>query len=699
MRDHAPDLAPDQPADCQPARSLLEAALARVRSALPHGGEPRPGQLAMANAAADAIATERHLIVQAGTGTGKSLAYLLACITSGKKAVVSTTTKGLQDQLARKDLPLIQQVLGAKVTFSVLKGRSNYLCRQRALELQDSGEQLTLTGWNDTDPGTPLPGELHRLLTWAEASPTGDRAELDFEPSPAAWAQLSTGSRECPGAARCPSGDSCFAEAAKERAVAANIVVVNSHLYGAHLASDSGVLCDHDVVVFDEAHDLEDVLTNSLAAEVGPTRLRSFAVTCQPLIASKRGRSRLRGTSPARVGSRNQAPDALTALLEAASQLEKALIPLIGKRVVGQAALEEARVSATSTLALLDDISGVLAVVDERLGAVVDALAPEPARSDKLATVRARALLAGGYLQEDLRAVSYPSERSVEWVEAQGSSCVLRVAPVEIASVLSERLWGDVTGVMTSATIPSTLLDRLGLDPAVTTSLDVGSPFPYDELALLYCAAHLPDPRDPSAEAAYHDELASLINAAGGRTLALFTSRRAMQQAAVAMSERLAFRILVQSDLPNPALVRAFTKDETSCLFATMGFWQGVDVPGASLSLVVIDRIPFPRPDEPVTQARREAAGRAGFTSVDLPRARVLLAQGAGRLIRNATDRGVVAVLDSRLVTARYGRTLLAGLPPMRLTTRQSDAVDLLSSIRSARPRSSGDPGPTTVST
>ena len=244
----------------------------------------------MANAAADAIATERHLIVQAGTGTGKSLAYLLACITSGKKAVVSTTTKGLQDQLARKDLPLIQQVLGAKVTFSVLKGRSNYLCRQRALELQDSGEQLTLTGWNDTDPGTPLPGELHRLLTWAEASPTGDRAELDFEPSPAAWAQLSTGSRECPGAARCPSGDSCFAEAAKERAVAANIVVVNSHLYGAHLASDSGVLCDHDVVVFDEAHDLEDVLTNSLAAEVGPTRLRSFAVTCQPLIASKRGR-------------------------------------------------------------------------------------------------------------------------------------------------------------------------------------------------------------------------------------------------------------------------------------------------------------------------------------------------------------------------------------------------------------------------
>jgi ATP-dependent DNA helicase DinG len=266
----------------------------------------------------------------------------------------------------------------------------------------------------------------------------------------------------------------------------------------------------------------------------------------------------------------------------------------------------------------------------------------------------------------------------VAWAEGLPHAPVLKVAPLDIGPMLADALWARTTVVLTSATIPPGIGRRLGVAEGATDELDAGSPFPYATNALLYCASHLPDRRREDAETALHEELESLIEAAGGRTLALFTSWRAMEGAAEALRGRVPFRLMTQSELPKPALVEAFSSDETSCLFATMGFWQGVDVPGPALSLVVIDRIPFPRPDEPLLQARRERFGSAAFREVDLPRAATLLAQGAGRLIRSADDRGVVAVLDARLAKASYRWELVRALPPMTRTRHRADVEGFL---------------------
>jgi ATP-dependent DNA helicase DinG len=270
----------------------------------------------------------------------------------------------------------------------------------------------------------------------------------------------------------------------------------------------------------------------------------------------------------------------------------------------------------------------------------------------------------------------------VAWVDGPPHAPVLRIAPVDVAQALGDKLWGEVTAVLTSATIPRNLGARLGLPPE-HSHIDVGSPFPYDAHSLLYCAAHLPDPRRPEYEPAMHEELAALLQAAGGRTLALFTSRRALDAAVAAVRPQADGKVLAQDDLPKPALIEAFAADESASLFATMGFWQGIDVPGRSLSLVTIDRIPFPRPDEPLMQARRERAGPGAFRSVDLPRAATLLAQGAGRLIRSSTDRGVVAVLDPRLASANYRWDLVNALPPMRRTRDRADVVAFLTAALS----------------
>ena len=273
------------------------------------------------------------------------------------------------------------------------------------------------------------------------------------------------------------------------------------------------------------------------------------------------------------------------------------------------------------------------------------------------------------------------TDDEVAWVDGGARSPSLRVSPIDVGPLLAEQLWGTVTGVLTSATVPLGLADRLGLPPESSDALDVGSPFDYRSHALLYVAQSLPDRRRPESEPALHDELEILINAAGGRTLALFTSWRAMHAAVEALRDRLPFPVLAQSDLPKPALIEAFRDDEATCLFATLGFWQGVDIPGRTLSLVTIDRIPFPRPDEPVLQARRDRAGPGAFNAVDLPRAGTLLAQGAGRLIRSANDRGVVAVLDSRLATARYRGALLARVPPMKRTVDRAEVEAFLRDI------------------
>jgi ATP-dependent DNA helicase DinG len=607
----------------------------------------------MAEAVGRAIHDRRHLVVQAGTGTGKSLAYLIPAILSGKRVVVATATKALQDQLATNDLPFLARHLGRPFRFAVLKGRSNYLCRQRAAEMAGGGEQLGLeeaAGWDEAGASSGsadgIVAQARRLLSWGAESTSGDRAELDFEPSPRAWAMVSVGPRECPGAHRCPAGERCFTEAARERAAGADIVVVNTHLYGAHLASGGAVLPEHDVVVFDEAHEVEDVMIAAFGAEVAAGRFRALARLARAVLP--RDESTLADE-----------------LAGAGDGLDAALSPHVGRRVPPQSDLHLASALEVAS-ARLSRISSALRHADADPGS--DQPGPGGA-------ARTRAVLAAGHLTADVAIASDVGPDQVAWADGLPHAPVLKVAPLDVGPVLADALWARTTVVLTSATIPPGIGRRLGVGEGANDQLDAGSPFPYATNALLYCATHLPDRRREDAEAALHEELAALIEAAGGRTLALFTSWRAMEGAAAALRARVPFRLMTQSELPKQALVEAFSRDETSCLFATMGFWQGVDVPGPALSLVVIDRIPFPRPDEPLLQARRERFGSTAFREVDLPRAATLLAQGTGRLIRSATDRGVVAVLDARLAKASYRWDLVRALPPMTRTRTRGDVA------------------------
>ena len=698
--------------------------LAAVASGLPGGGESRPGQQEMAEAVGRAVENRRHLVVQAGTGTGKSLAYLVPAARSGERVVVATATKALQDQLAHYDLPRVAAAVGGTFSFAVLKGRSNYVCLQRVSEVGGRGEQMTLQPGSADPPdaddtlsappgdGPPVPDDpaevvrlgeqVRRLVRWAGDTTTGDRAELAFEPHFRAWAMVSTTARECPGAFRCPSGRECFAEAARARAAEADVVVVNTHLYGAHLASGGAVLPPHDVVVFDEAHEVEEVMTDSLGVEIGPGRFRALAAAARPLL------------DPGSTGALDTA-DGVAGL---GDLFHRVLSPLAGRRIphrdligeVGEEGpdrpddatrgeplglelgLEEPapaplpRPAAASGASVDPALDQTVALAVGRVGRLIDHLrqaertagddAPGPERSR-----RDRALLAAGHLAADLARLTSLTEDEVAWVDGGTRAPSLRVSPIDVGPLLTEQLWGTVTGVLTSATVPLGLAERLGLPPGRCDELDVGSPFDYRHHALLYVARSLPDRRRPESEPALHDELEVLIGAAGGRTLALFTSWRAMHAAVEALRGRVDVPVLAQSDLPKPALVEAFRADEATCLFATLGFWQGVDVPGPTLSLVTIDRIPFPRPDDPVLEARRERAGAGAFSAVDLPRAGTLLAQGAGRLIRTAADRGVVAVLDSRLATARYRGALLARVPPMKRTLSRDEVVAFLEGI------------------
>jgi len=660
-------------------------ALAAVTAALPGGGEDRPGQRTMALAVERAVVERRHLVAGAGTGTGKSFAYLVPAALSGKRVVVATATRALQDQLAGKDLPLVAAGVAGRLAlrWAVVKGRANYLCRQRALEVGAAAEEPALAAvalFDDVD-GAPAPGaartvdlgrlggQIRRLLAWAERTPTGDRAELDFEPHPRAWAAVSVSARECPGAFRCPSGSVCFAEQARERAAEAHVVVVNTHLYATHVASDGAVLPEHDVVVLDEAHAVEDVMTAALGVELTAGRLRALAQAARGLVAETEA-------------------GVADAVADAAERLESALSPLVGRRVLrhrGGGGGDEAELAAVVALA-----AGRL----EALGAGLRRSGEDGAGGDGSADAgarRARAQVVVGHLLEELGVLGTLDDDHVAWVESQGPggrTPVLRAAPVEVGPLLARRLWPGVTAVLTSATVPPGLAERLGLPPAATDELDVGSPFPYRQCSLLYCATHLPDPRREGAAEALHEELGTLITAAGGRTLALFTSWRAMHGAAEALRAVLRFPILAQGDLPKPALLERFTAEPAACLFATMSFWQGVDVPGPTLSLVTVDRLPFPRPDDPLLQARRERAAEAAFRLVDLPRAATLLAQGAGRLIRSATDTGVVAVLDPRLARAGYRRVLLEAMPPMRRTVDRAEVCAFLERAAAAHARS-----------
>ena len=630
--------------------------LRRVVARLPGGGEDRPEQIEMVQAVAGAITGERHILVRAGTGTGKTLGYLIPAILSGQRVVVATATKALQDQLAHKDLPFLQRHLPQPFTWAILKGRSNYLCAQRLAEVQAhdrSDEQLALDGLAERADAE----QLASIAAWARSTESGDRSELTIEPTAATWMAVSTPSRDCPGAERCPRGGSCFAERAREAAAVADVIIVNQHLYGLHLASGGVILPEHDMVVIDEAHVLDDVISATCGVELGAARFTHLARLLRGVLTDERPGTG--GTNPSR---------RVDDVAEAGNLLSNGLRPHLDQRLRPP---------------LPGDITTTIAAVRQRVVATLTGLTGIPDNAPDDARARAmRARQAGTALIEELDRVVQPSDAEVVWVEGDQRAPLLRLAPIDIATLLHDRLWSQRAAVLTSGTIPSGYGRQLGLPPADSTLLDVGSPFDYETNAVIYCATDLPRPTSPRWLDGVIDELAILIEAAAGRTLALFTSYKAMQAVADALGERLPYPILTQGDLPKPRLVERFARDEESCLFATMSFWQGIDVPGPSLSLVSIDRLPFPRPDEPLLQARRERIGEGAFVAIDVPRAATLLAQGVGRLIRSRTDRGAVAVLDSRLATARYGPSIVAALPRMRRTRDRAEIVNFLRDLR-----------------
>lgn len=619
------------------------AAAQRVTAHLP-AAEDRPGQREMLTAVETAMRTGRHLIVEAPTGVGKSLGYLVPAALSGKRVVITTATKALQDQLADKDLPLLAAHIGRPIDYAVVKGRSNYVCLQRLRETQSTQEgQLELE-----DLSAAMKAEVARLATWAAKTKTGDVAEVDWVPSDRAWQAVSVSSDECPGAKNCPMGEPCFAELAKRRAASADIVVVNTHLYGLDVATGGSLLPEHEVLVVDEAHQLEDVMSDTVGLTIGPFRYSRAAAALRRIISD---------------------PQLVGAVADDSAAWRLALSPFAGQRLPRP----------------LPDVLG--AELGRSRGHLADAMEAlrriDTANDDAKQRVLRAQQLAGRLIEHIDQSLGY-GDSYVAFVGGSPDSPRLEIAPLDVGPTLAEGVWAKRTAILTSATIPPGLGLRVGLPAERTDQISVDSPFDLQANGLIYCALHLPDPRHPGYRAAVHAELEALITAAGGRTLALFTSYAAMDAAAAALRDPLGvrgFKVLTQRDLPKAALIKQFSSDESSCLFATSGFFQGVDIPGRTLSLVTIDRLPFPRPDDPLLSARRDAVGADAFRVIDVPRAAMLLAQAAGRLIRSRTDRGVVAVFDKRLGTANYRWDLVNALPRMRRTRERADAESFLRTI------------------
>ncbi|KZS65932.1 ATP-dependent helicase [Mycobacterium kansasii] len=627
------------------------------------GGSERRGQLEMANAVAQTFATGQHLVVQAGTGTGKSLAYLIPAIVRAvgddEPVVVSTATIALQRQLVDRDLPRLADALAASLPrrpqFALLKGRGNYLCLNK---VHNDSATTDAAGEPQEELFNPmavtaLGRDVQRLTEWAATTDSGDRDDLKPGVADRSWSQVSVSARECIGVARCPFGSQCFSERARARAGAADIVVTNHALLAVDAVAESSVLPEHRLLVVDEAHELADRVTSVATAELTSATLG---------VAARR------------------------------------IARLVGPEVLER--LEAA--SATFSSAIHDASPGRIDYLDDELATYLTALrdAAGAARSAidsssdaKAASARAEAAAALTDISDTASRIltsfapAIPDRTDVVWLdheENRGSPrSVLRVAPLSVADLLATAVFARSTTVLTSATLAiggtfDSMAAAWGLtsDPPSDTGwrgLDVGSPFQHAKSGILYVAAHLPPPgRDGTGSAEQLTEIAELITAAGGRTLGLFSSMRAARAAAEAMRDRLSTPVLCQGDDTTSALVEQFSADPATSLFGTLSLWQGVDVPGPSLSLVLIDRIPFPRPDDPLLSARQRAVaarGGNGFMTVAANHAALLLAQGAGRLLRRVSDRGVVAVLDSRMVTARYGDYLRASLPPFWQTT------------------------------
>lgn len=626
---------------------LLDAAVSAL------GGARRAGQVRMAEAVTTALEKERHLAVQAGTGTGKSLAYLVPAFRhaqgTGHTVIVSTATLALQRQLVERDLPRLAEALEPhlekKPTFAIMKGRSNYVCLNkvsRAAELEDEDALL------DEDAVSHLGRHVQRVYEWAEDTETGDREDLEPGVPDLAWRQVSVTSNECLGATRCPHGEDCFAELARRRAADVDIVVTNHALLAIDAVADINILPEHDVVIIDEAHELDGRITSVSTAEITGRALKMAASRAKSLGANGKDQRLTEQANELSQLLGEFAPGRWTDLPEEAKQQLMGLADTLADcRETIARAPEGEQTQDPEKSAERQNLANHLASLVEAIARILDVFATgDPA-----------------------------AHADVVWLERDERTLndTLAVAPLSIAGMLHEKLFGEQTVVLTSATLAlggrfDAMAAQWGLPKGTWDSLDVGYPFDPARSGILYTASHLPQPGRDGLSPETLKEIRELIMAAGGRTLGLFSSRRAAQQAAEELKPTLPFDIYLQGEDSIGALVDKFTKNENSCLFGTLTLWQGVDVPGPACSLVLIDRIPFPRPDNPLMQARTEAAkaaGRNGFMEVSATHAALLMAQGAGRLLRSATDRGVVAVLDSRLETKRYGSYLRASMPQM----------------------------------
>ena len=641
------------------------------------GGSAREGQIEMAEAVANALTNRHHLMVQAGTGTGKSLAYLIPGIVHGRKVLVATATIALQRQLVDRDLPAVvpalEKELGRDISYAIYKGVGNYICLQKMNS-------------EDVDPDTELVMEVSslekdakRLIAWAKTpGVSGDRDDAP-EVDRRVWLANSTSGRECVGADTCAFGSQCFAANAKAKAQTADIVVTNHTLLAIEIVDSHPILPERDCVILDEAHEFMDRATQAVTDELTSNRVLRAAAMARKFMPGKLSDAFHKAANDFHESMVDYGedvkgdPTALGRLEEIPQSLEFSI-----RKVM------EAAKGITQFLAADDEIIDTDALAERARvkGAVTE-----------IATTAATLLKMGDGL--------------VLWYEPTFST--LYLAPLSVSDVLRENLLTKTPVIATSATLTvgkgfDSMAKSIGflvneevsaelkdgeVDPANVQMLDVGSPFDFANQGVLYMPKHLPEPGRDGPSQDVLTELGELIDAAGGRTLALFSSWRGVEAADLHLRKvlvELPIKIITQKrgDAVGP-LVDRFAKDETSVLIGTMSLWQGVDVPGNSCILVAIDRIPFPRPDEPVMSARAsqaDAAGGSGFMQVSLPRAALLLAQGTGRLIRSVDDRGVVAILDSRIVTKRYGSVLLNSMPPLWRTSEKGVVIDSLRRLR-----------------
>lgn len=655
---------------------LLDTAVAGM------GGQTRAGQQEMAREVAESIRTGSHLLVQAGTGTGKSLAYLVPLIahtlTSDKPAVVSTATLALQAQIVGRDLPRLLQflepVLERPVDVALLKGRSNYVCRHKndgGFPEEDEPGALFRFGEDSavTHPapsggaGTPLGREVVRLRDWAEVTETGDRDEMVPGVSDKAWRQVSVTSMECLGAQKCPVAAECFSELARERAADADLVITNHAMLAISAFEGLAVLPEYDVVVIDEAHELQDRVTGAVTGQLSEG-LVSAAVSAM----------------------RKHTAASVEALSRAGQQFAQSIEGIASGLMASGFTAEQHQglnqIRDACRTALSDSKPDGSGAADG---------GRQMARSRVLAVFELAERMISATTATDVLWASRPSTFSpVGGYGAPDESqpAAINIAPLSVAARLREGLFADHTVILTSATLAigsefgpvAGALGLLGAGAPAFKGADVGSPFDYPKQGVLYVAKDLPKPQRSSFPAQL-EEIKTLLQASRGGALGLFSSRRAAEEAADAVRGRFDFDILCQGESSMSALVKQFTEEPDTCLFGTMSLWQGVDVPGNSCRLVIIDRIPFPRPDDPLTTARTRAVARAGgngFMSVAATRAAIKLAQGAGRLIRSHGDKGVVAILDSRVATERYGGFLRAALPPFWATTDRETTLAVL---------------------